>query len=64
VLVLRRPNTEHRQENPALVGVVRVCGYNTPGLARGVIGQRFDVADVTMVGFRRHCLTVREVDIS
>jgi hypothetical protein len=54
VLVLRRPNTKHGQENPALVGVVRICGYDAPGLARGVISQRFYVADVTVVGFGRH----------
>jgi hypothetical protein len=54
VLVLRRPNTEHGQEDPALVGVGRICGYNTPGLAGGVIGKRFNVTDVTMVGFGRH----------
>lgn len=64
MLVLRRPNTEHGQENPALVGVVGICGYNAPGLARRVVGKRLDVAEVTMVGFGRHFFTVREVDIS
>jgi hypothetical protein len=64
VFVLRRPNTEHGQENPALVGVDSVCGYNAAGLARGVVGQRLNIADVTVVGFGRHYVIVREVDIS
>jgi hypothetical protein len=64
VFVFRGPNAEHGQEYPTLVGVDSICGYNTPGLARGVIGQRFHVADVTMIGFGRHYLTLREVDIS
>jgi hypothetical protein len=64
VFVLRRPNTEHGQENPALVGVDSIGGYNAAGLARGVVGQRLNVADVTLVGFGRHWLTVREVDMS
>jgi hypothetical protein len=64
VFVFRGSNTEHGQEYPTLVGVDGICGDNAPGLTRGVIGQRFHVADVTMIGFGRHYLTLREVDIS
>ena len=47
-LVFRRPNTEHGQENAALVGVDRIRGDNAPGLARGAVCQRFHVANFAM----------------
>ena len=59
--MFRRSNTEHGQEHPALVGVVRVGGDDPSGLAGGVVGERFDVADITMVRFGRHYLTVCDV---
>ena len=44
-LEFRGPNTEHRQEDAAFVGVGRVGRDYAPGLAGGVVGQWFDVAD-------------------
>ena len=62
-LVFRRPNTEHRQEDAALVGVVRVGGYDAPGLAGGVSASGSTSPISCMVRFRRHYITVCEVGI-
>ncbi|MDT5207885.1 MAG: hypothetical protein QOF67_300 [Mycobacterium sp.] len=56
--MFRRSNAEHRKEDAAFVGVGRVCGDYPPGLAGGVVGERFYVAELGGVRFRGHMTTV------
>ena len=59
----RRSNTEHRQENAALIGIVRVGGDDPPGLACGAVGQRLNIADFAGVRFSRHDTILSDADI-
>ena len=55
----RGSDTEHREEGPALVGVVRVRGDDPAGLTGGVVGDGFDVADVGWIGLGCHEVNCR-----
>ena len=44
----------HADSIAALIGVVRIRGDDAPGLARGAVSQRLDIADFAMIRFRRH----------
>src|SRR6185312_1439442 len=59
-LYFRRPNTEHGQEDSALVGIVRVRGDDAPGLARRAVGQWLDIAEIARIRFGRHDTTLRD----
>ena len=62
--MFRRSNAEHRKEDPAFVSVSRVCGDYPPGLAGGVVGERFDVAELGGIRFRGHSTTLGDRAVS
>ena len=56
-----RSDTEHREEDPAFVGVGRIGRDDSPGLAGGAVGQGLDVTNLGRVSFCRHESTVGDV---
>ena len=62
--MFRGSNAEHRKEDPAFVGIRRVCGDYPPGLAGGVVGERFYVAELGGIRFRGHMTTVGDSAVS
>jgi hypothetical protein len=49
--LFRGSNAEHGKEDSALIGIGRVCGNYPPGLAGGVVGEGFDVAELGGIRF-------------
>jgi hypothetical protein len=58
---LRRPDSQHRKEHAALVGVDGISSDNTPRLPSGAIGQGFDVAEFGGISFRSHVTTLGDL---
>ena len=56
--MFRGSNAEHRKEDPAFVGVGRVCGDYPPGLAGGVVSERLDIAELGGIRFGGHTTTL------
>jgi hypothetical protein len=57
-VLFRRPDTQHRQEHAALVGIDGICSDYASRLPSGAIGQGFDVTEFGGISFRSHDTTL------
>jgi hypothetical protein len=60
-VLLRRPDSQHRQEHAALVGIDGIGSDYASRLPSGAIGQGFDVAEFGGITICSHALTLGDL---